>query len=450
MWRPGSRRGRWRVGLPTLRTGVPTSRFASLPLFAALALGGPAAVPGDAAESVVGATERRLSAEQERVETLRRAFAADWQSSEARARLWDLARRAPPTPELVDSVAAAAGELGPEGWTAAGVLLRRALRPLDALEAFDRAARSPAPPAWPEPDIEAGRMLAELQCHEHALPRFERHPRNADAIRSRAVVLARLGRTEEALASVEELLLRDETDFAAVLVHAELLDSVGRGEEVVGPLRRLAGTTDAGGRADSLLGRILLNAGRSGEAVPHLAAALDAAPDDAEARFALGRARLALGETEAAEVLLRRTLADDPTRNAARLELVQVLRRGGRREEAEGLFAEFERRKAESDRSSQLLGEAEFRPGDFRAVSAFVVHALRIGDHGLALRGAQRFLIEFPDEADRHVLLARVWREIGSVRDAGRVLRRALDRFAGEPAAERRLGAALAALERGR
>lgn len=456
----GGRCGGWRFGIPTLRTGVPTNRkgraasrppahFSGFPLLAAIALGTGAA-PADSAKSAVGEIGPPQPAEDERVESLRRAFAADRDSGEARARLRELARRAPPTPELVDAVAAAAGELGPEGWTAAGVLLRRALRPLDALAAFDRAVRSPAPPAGSEPDIEAGRMLAELQCHEQALARFERHPRNADAIRSRAVVLARLGRAEEALALVEELLLRDEAGLAAVLVYAELLDSVGRGEEAVGPLRRLAGTADAGGRADSLLGRILLNAGRSAEAVPHLEAAVDAAPDDAQARFALGRARLALGETETAEALLRRTLADDPTRNAARLELVQVLRRRGRHEEAERLFAEFERRKAESDRSSQLLGEAEFRPEDFRAVSAFVVHALRIGDHGLALRGAQRFLIEFPEEADRHVLLARVWREVGSARDAERVLRRALDRFAGDAGAERRLGAALAALERGR
>lgn len=427
----------------------PPARFAGIPLFAAIAFGAGAA-PAGSAKSAVGAVEPQQSAKEEGVESLRRAFAADRQSSEARARLWDLARRAPPTPELVDAVAAAAEELGPEGWAAAGVLLRRALRPLDALAAFDRATQSPAPSAGPEPDIEAGRMLAELHCHERALARFDRRPRRPAAIRGRAVVLARLGRTEEAFATVEELLRQDEADPAAVLVRAELLDSVGRGEEAVGDLRRLAEATTEGGPAGRLLGRILVRGGRAAEALPYLDAAVAAAPGDAEARLALGRARLALGETEAAEALLRRALADDPGRNEARLELARLVRRRGRREEAERLFAEFERRRAESDRSSQLLGEAEFRPEDFRAVSAFVVHALRTGDHGLALRGAQRFLIEFPEEADRHVLLARVWREVGSARDAERVLRRALDRFAGDAGAERRLGAALAALERGR
>ena len=384
------------------------------------------------------------------VETLRRAFVAEPDSREARARLWTLARQAEPTPGLMDALAGAAADLGPTGWTAVGILARRGLRPLDALEAFDRAAASPQPPGVPIPDIEAGRLLAELRCHERALARFERHPDHPDAMRGRAVVLARLGRTEEAFALADALLRRDEADSAALMLRAELLDSVGRGGEAVESLRRLAAETEAGGAAGSLLGQILVRSRRAAEAVPYLQAATEMTPGDAEARFALARARLAVGETAAAELLLRRVLADDPALNAARLELARLVQRRGSGDEAARLFAEFERRRAESDRSSQLLGEAEFRPDDFRAVSAFVVHALRIGDRGLALRGAQRFLIEFPDEPDRHVLLARVWREIGNPSEAERVLRRALTRFAADPAAERRLRAALTALGRAR
>ena len=380
------------------------------------------------------------------VETLRRAFVADPDSPEARAQLRALSRRAEPTPGLMDALAGAAADLGPTGWTAAGILARRGLRPLDALDAFDRARESPQPPGNPVPDIEAGRLLAELRCHERALARFERHPDHPDAMRGRAVVLARLGRTEEAFALSDALLRRDAANPAAVLLRAELLDSAGRGEEAVESLRRLADGAGPGGSAGSLLGQILVRSRRAAEAVPYLEAATERTPDDAEARFALARARLALGETAAAETLLRRAVLDDPTLNAARLELARLVRRQGSTEEATRLFTEFERRTTESDRSSRLLGEAEFRPDDSRAVSGFVVHALRIGDHGLALRGAQRFLIEFPEEPDRHVLLARVWREIGNPREAERVLRRALTRFADDPAAERRLGAALAAL----
>lgn len=415
-----------------------------LPLIAPLVL-----APGLAGQ-VVGAPPPAEPGPAALVETLRRAFAADPESPEARARLWALARRAEPTPGLMDAMAGAAADLGPTGWTAAGVLARRGLRPLDALEAFDRAAESPQPPGAPVPDLEAGLLLAELRCHERALARFERLPDHADAMRGRAVVLARLGRTEEAFALADALLRRDEADSATLMLRAELLDSEGQGEDAVESLRQLAAETEAGGAAGSLLGQILVRSRRAAEAVPYLEAATERTPDDAEARFALARARLALGETDAAEVLLRRVLADDPALNAARLELARLVQRRGSADEATHLFAEFERRKAESDRSSQLLGEAEFRPDDFRAVSAFVVHALRIGDRGLALRGAQRFLIEFPDEPHRHVLLARVWREIGNPSEAERVLRRALSRFAADPAAERRLRAALTALTRAR
>lgn len=414
-----------------------------LPLIAPLVL-----APGLAGQ-VVGPPPPAEPGPAALVETLRRAFAADPDSPEARARLRALAQRAEPTPDLMDALADAAADLGPTGWTAAGVLARRGLRPLDALEAFDRAAESPQPPGSPVPDLEAGRLLAELRCHDRALARFERHPGHPDAMRGRAVVLARLGRTEEAFALANALLRRDEADSAALMLRAELLDSVGRGEEAVESLRLAAGT-EAGGAAGSLLGQILARGARPAEAVPYLEAVVERTPGNAEAWFALARARVALGDAVAAERSLRRALAEDGAPNAVRLELAGLLARSGDSEEAARLFAEFERHKEEEDRLSQLESRAALRPDDFRAVSAFVVHALRVGDRGLALRGAQRFLIEFPDDPDRHVLLARVWREIGNSPEAERVLRRALTRFAADPAAERRLRAALTALARTR
>lgn len=431
--------------VPAIRTSLPTNRDRPLPMLALIA---PLVLAPGSAGQVVGPPPQGTGSPEPAalVETLRRAFAADPDSPDAWARLLGLANRAEPTPGLMDALAGAAADLGPTGWTAAGVLARRGLRPLDALEAFDRAGQSPQPPGAPVPDIEAGRLLAELRCHERALARFERHPDHPAAVRGRAVVLARLGRTEEAFSLADALLARDDADAAALMLRAELLDSVGRGEEAVESLRRLAAETDAGGAAGSLLGRILARSARPAEAVPFLEAVVERTPGDAEAWFALARVRLALGDPAAAEGLLRRALAEHGAPNAARLELARLVARGGDDEEAARLFAEFERRKAERDRSSRLQTEAALRPRDRRAASAFVVHALRIGDHGLALRGAQRFLIEFPEEPDRHVLLARVWREIGNPPEAERVLRRALTRFADDPAAERRLRAALTAL----
>lgn len=426
-----------RFEIPVIRTGTPMRRR---PLRTALAL---------LAGGLLGAgssTEQPLAAGQgvEAVERLAETFAADPESAEARRSLWRLARGAAPRPDLAEAMVAAADRLGPDGWVAAGVLLRRALRPLDAIEAFDRA--STRSPESPMPDIEAGRLLAELRSHELALTRFGRHPEDPAAMHGKAVILARMKRTDEALALTDTLLRENPGNPAATLLRAELLDSMGRGSETVNSLRQLVEETNPSGPAAFRLARILVQREQFREAVPILGEVLAEAPGNAEAWLALARAHRSAGRrTEAAEAF-RRALREDPTLNEARFGLARLLARDGEHEEAERLFAEFERRKAVADESGRLLGEAELRPDDFRPVAAFVNHALANRDFGLALRGAQRFLIEFPDDPERHLLLARVFREGGSVPEALRVLRRGRDRFAGNSAARRRFEAALAAV----
>ncbi len=415
-----------------------------------------AAVPGPEPAAAQSLTEvRRLLAEGRRllaegraalaVPLLVQEFAADPDSFDGSRLLWEIARGAAPTPEVMDALAAAADELGPDGWLAAGVLRRRGLRPLDALEAFDRAA-SERSPEDPSPDIEAGRLLAELHSHELALARFERHPEDSAAIHGRAVILARARRTDEAFALVEALLRVAPAAPAAVLLHAELLDSVGRGSEALEPLRQLAGSTEPAGPAAFRLARILVQRGLMEEALPILEAVVAAAPANAEAWLALAKAHQAGERPREAAAAFRRALDEDPALNEARFGLAQLLARGGDGEGAAPLFAEFERRKAVADESGRLLSEAELHPEAHRPVEAFVTHALANGDFGLALRGAQRFLVEFPEAPERHLLLARVFREGGSRADAERVLRRGLRRFAGNEAAVRRFEAGLRAI----
>ncbi len=387
----------------------------------------------------------------ETVEALAERFAGDPGAPERNRPLWALAREAAPTPELMDALVAGADRLGPDGWLATGVLLRRGLRPLDALEAFERA-RAARPPADPAPDVEAGRLLAELRSHELALARFERHPQAPAAIHGRAVVLARLRRHDEAVTLVEGLLARDPGNPAALLLRAELLDSAGRGSEALAPLRSLVATTGAAGGAAGpaafRLARILVTLGEHGDARPLLEAVLATGPENAEAWLALARVRRAEGRPADAEAAYRRALAEDPALGEARFGLAQLLAREGRREESAPLFEEFERRKAIEDESGRLLGEAELRPEEFGPARAFVLHALRSGDFALALRGAQRFLVEVPEDFERHLLLARVFVEGGGHGEARRVLERALERFRGTEAAVRRLEAGLAALAR--
>ena len=379
------------------------------------------------------------------VRPLVEAFAADRDASAAREVLWALARGAAPRPEVVEAVVRAADRLGPDGWIAAGVLLRRGLRPLDALAAFDRGAAR-RPPGDPLADVEAGRLLAELRADERALDRFRRHPDDPGATYARAVILARKQRLADAATLTDALLRRDPENPAALLLQAELLDSVGRGSEALPALRRLAGAAGSTGPAALRLARVLVKLGRADEALPVLEGLVAATPENAEAWFALARTHRDGGRTAEAVAAFRRALALDAALNEARFGLARLLARTGEREAAEPLFAEFERRAAVEAEAAQRLGEAELRPDDFTAVAAFVDHALTQGDLGLALRAAQRFLVEFPDAPERHLLLARVFREGGSRAEAERVLRRGLARFAGDETAVRRFEAGLRAI----
>ena len=394
------------------------------------------------------ADAQRLLAEGEAaraVQLLIAAFATNPDSFEGNRLLWEIARGAAPRPEVLEAVVSAADRLGPDGWLAAGVLLRRGLRPLDALEALERAADA-RPPADMSADVEAGRLLAELHSHDLALERFGRRPGDPAAIHGRAVVLARVRRTDEALALAETLLRASPGGPAAVLLHAELLDSMGRGSEALEPLRRLVASTEPDGPAAFRLARILVQQRLFTEADPVLEAVIAANPRNAEAWLAMARVRQGQDRRDEAVAAFERALTEDPALNEARFGLAQLLTRAGDREAATALFAEFERRKAIADESGRLLGEAELHPEDYARVEAFVTHALANGDFGLALRGAQRFLIEFPEDPERHLLLARVFREGGSRADAERVLRRGLVRFAGKEEAERRFEAGLRAI----
>jgi tetratricopeptide (TPR) repeat protein len=432
-------------GFPVFRTSTPTSRSLGAFVLVLFFAAGTGSAPA-AAQPLVEA--RRLFLEGRAtaaVPLLAQEFTADPDSADARRLLWEMARGAAPRPDLMDTLALAADRLGREGWLAAGVLLRRGLRPLDALDAFDRAAAG-RPVEDPAADIEAGRLLAELHSHDLALARFERHRRNPEAIHGRAVVLARVRRTEEALALADELLRMGPEIPAAVLLHAELLDSMGRGSEALGPLRRLAESTAPDGPAAFRLARILVQQRVFGEAAPILRAILAAHATNGEAWLAMARVHQGEGRRDEAAAAFERALDEDPTLNEARFGLAQLLTREGNHEAAAPLFAAFERRKAVEDESGRLLGEAELYPQDNRRIEAFVNHALANGDFGLALRGAQRFLVEFPEIPERHLLLARVFREGGSRADAERVLRRGLARFAGNEDAERRLRAGLEAI----
>ena len=332
-----------------------------------LVLAGAVAAGPQSASGQPLAEARRLLAAGEAaaaVPPLVESFSADPESPEGRDVLWNLARRAAPHPEVVEAVFQRAGELGADGWIAAGVLLRRGLRPLDALEAFERGART-RPPGDTLADVEAGWLLMELHADERALARFERHPADPRAAYARAVILARSSRFDEAAAVTDALLSRNPENPPALLLRAELLDSSGQGSEALPILRRLVDANGPGGPAALRLARILVKLGRSPEALPVLEAILAADPQNALARLALAEAHQDAGRGQEAEEAFRQALRADDALNEARFRLAQVLGRTGRPEEAAPLFAEFERRNAVDAESARLLAAAEARPDDF-------------------------------------------------------------------------------------
>ena len=406
-------------------------------LVAGVALG-PRSAPGQPlteARRALAAGEAALA-----VPPLVASFSTDPESPEGRDVLWALARRAAPHPDVVEAVFKRASELGSDGWVAAGILLRRGFRPLDALDAFARGART-RPPGDSLADVEAGWLLMELHADKRALPRFERHPEDPRATYARAVILARSSRFDEAAAVTDALLRRNPQNPAALLLRAELFDSNGRGSEAHEMLRGLVDTTGPSGPAALRLARILVKLGRSPEALPILEAILAASPENA-----LARAHQNAGRQQEAEEAFRRARAADGALNEARFRLAQLHSQTGRPEEATPLFAEFARPNAVEAESTRLLAGAELRPDDFSALATFVNHALQNRDFGLAVPAAQRFLIEFPRDPERHLLVARVFREGGNFAEAERQLRRGLLRFAGDEKAERRLKAGLAAI----
>ena len=128
------------------------------------------------------------------------------------------------------------------------------------------------------------------------------------------------------------------------------------------------------------LGVVLFNAGRHAEAIEALRRALAETPANRELSRMLGLAHLeAENYTEAAELLGKEVRSagspDDPSLlYAYGLALV----RGGRADEAEGVFAELTRRFDESARVQVLLGEAQAQGNDFAAAVEHFERALEL------------------------------------------------------------------------
>ncbi len=161
----------------------------------------------------------------------------------------------------------------------------------------------------PHPDVsqdlrEVSALLraGSLEAAVQRLEQLDRaHPRHPDILRMRGIVLARIGRAEEA-----EPLLRAVADSApevpaAAADHAQVLLSLGRADEALVRLQPLHESDDERSLGDLgpvfayNLGLALKGLGRAAEAVEPLSAALRMHPGHYGALIALGDVLKALG-----------------------------------------------------------------------------------------------------------------------------------------------------------
>ncbi len=234
----------------------------------------------------------------------------------------------------------------------------------------------------------------------------------------------------------------------------------GRAEGLVAEAARLAPGFPGVQRT---LGVVRFNAGQHAAAVEPLTRALEEAPGDRELSRMLGLAHLeAESYAAAAELLGDEVRAagspDDPSLlYAYGLALV----RGGRTEEAEGVFADLTRRFDESARVHVLLGEAQAQGNDFAAAvehferaieldpevpdarPALGVIRLRQGELEAAEEVLRSELERRPDNVRARFLLATVLDLVDRSREAAAELRRVLAADPGDVDARYLLGKAL-------
>lgn len=216
-----------------------------------------------------------------------------------------------------------------------GNLLRAAGRLTDAEQQYRTALT-----------IEPGARLARLAlarlliegsvpaaAEQEARVLVERDPRDADAWAVVGAAQRALGRPDEAEASYRRA-LAVRPDFALARHNlGALLGQAHRAEESLAELDRAAALGIAGRELHFNRGRALLELGRFDEAEAAVTAALQQAPADLESHTLLAKLRFMRGEADYTRSLAAAAAASGEAR--LQLALGDLLRRGGRLEEAE-------------------------------------------------------------------------------------------------------------------
>ena len=222
-------------------------------------------------------------------------------------------------------------------------------------------------PADNEPRLEAARLLLRANMNDLAQVRaeqvLEREPDNLDAQIIAARALARLRRTDEAIARLS--LVTDTTRKApAFLAVAEIKDRAG---DAGGAERAFVQAIDVDPRfveARTTYAAFLLDEGRAADAEAQLVKARDVAPDDELANRAVAAIYLATDRSEAAESYLQRA-ADRPVQTLkSSLALADYYGSLGRYDDAKAALSRIARAESADGAAAQVrLAALEYASG---------------------------------------------------------------------------------------
>jgi Tfp pilus assembly protein PilF len=145
-----------------------------------------------------------------------------------------------------------------------------------------------------------------------------------------------------------------------------------------------------------LLGSVRLMGGRPAEAVEPLRRATEIAPGNAQAHFNLGLALVAVDRTREAEGAWRRSLSLNPRRHDAAANLVDLLLRGKRLDDAQAVLDEARRHRIEDPMLDYLEGRLAIFRRDADGARAALNRALEGGLPEATARHARELLRRLP------------------------------------------------------
>ena len=245
----------------------------------------------------------------------------------------------------------AAGAAGPEPLIALGAAYDRLQQPEKALAAFRKAVA--ADPNSEDAYLALAHFSYLHQNNEYALKilsqGLDKKPGAARLLHQKGVVLALLGKHEEAEASFRECTQADPSWNEPVLALGVSQLERGRYGEAAASFRQAAALAPDDFRGEYLYAMALRRTGdpaRGAEILSALKKAAQLKPEDARPRASLGQAYLDAGQTGKATVELEAAVRLDPENVTALYQLGRLYRDQGKQQESRQMLERFTKAKA--------------------------------------------------------------------------------------------------------